>query len=401
MLQQKHNQDSAAKLTFRDILFDGNNWEEYKENYRPAYYVVEAVEKLRKCRTGALGYHFWYCEECGFGGKSPHSCKSKLCSSCATIATNNWLAEVLPTLLDIKYFQIVFTLPPDFYSIFTGNKKELYNLFFRTAADTLLLVAASLDFEPGIVIVFHPFGSEYNVHPHLHCMVTAGGLTLNRKGWFPVKAWPLEKTRETFKALLYQRLRKLVSEGKVFNPHGSFEDFNNIVTPLYLKNWNLHISYKEQGGNARFGLSYISRYAKRAIIADRNLLYYDGNLVVFKAKTKTLTKEITLPKAEFIARVLRHIMPKYFKTTRFYGLYANKKKKTLVPLAKALADLQAIKPPREKQSWRERRKQYSGKDPLLCPYCGHELTLVEVTYSARIPEKWEGILTLPIFDHFL
>jgi len=225
MLCQKHNQDKTEKLSFRDILFDGNNWEDYKDNHQPAYYVIEAVEKLRKCRTGELGYHFWHCEECGFSGKSPHSCKSKLCSSCATIATNNWLAEVLPTLLDMKYFQIVFTLPPDLYPIFTGNKKELYNLFFRVAADTLLLVAASLDFEPGIVIVFHPFGSEYNVHPHLHCMVTAGGLTLNHKGWFPIKSWPLEKTRATFKALLYKRLRKLVSEGKVFNPYGSFRDF--------------------------------------------------------------------------------------------------------------------------------------------------------------------------------
>jgi len=172
---------------------------------------------------------------------------------------------------------------------------------------------------------------------------------------------------------------------------------NDLIAPLYLKNWNLHISYKDQGGKARFGLSYISRYAKRAIIADRNLLYYDGNLVVFKSKNK----EITLPKAEFIARVLKHIMPKYFKTTRFYGLYANKKKKNLVPIAKALADLQGIKPPREKQSWRERRKKYSGKDPLLCPICGHTLTLLEITYSSRIPEKWRGILDLSIFEHFL
>jgi hypothetical protein len=397
MLCEKHNQDRTERISFRDILFDGNNWEEYKEIYHPPYYVIGAVEKLRKCRTGELGYHFWYCEECGFGGKSPHTCKGKLCSSCATMATNNWLAEVLPTLLDIKYFQIVFTLPPDLYPIFTRNKKELYNLFFKTAADTLLLVAASLSFEPGLVIVFHPFGSEYNTHPHLHCMVTAGGLTLNHKGWFPVKFWPLEKTRETFKSLLYKRLRKLVAKNKVCNPHGSFKAFNEVITPLYLQNWNLHISYKDQGGKARFGLSYISRYAKRAIIADRNLLYYDGNLVVFKSKNK----EITLPKTEFIARVLKHVLPKYFKTTRFYGIYSNKKKKTLVPLAKALADLQGIKPPREKQSWRERRKKYSGKDPLLCPICGHELTLIEVTYSSRIPEKWKGILDLSIFDHFL
>jgi len=397
MLCQKHNQYNLEKLSFRDILFDGNNWENYKTNEKPAFYIIEAVEKLRKCRTGELGYHYWYCEKCGFGGKSPHTCKSKLCSSCATIATNDWLAEILPTLLDIKYFQIVFTLPPEFYPLFTCNKKELYNLFFRTAADTLLLVAASLNFEPGIVMVFHPFGSEYNTHPHLHCMATAGGLSLDHERWISIDFWPLEKIRSTFKALLYKRLRKLVSEGKVFNPHGSFQDFNKLVEPLYIKNWNLFISYKDQGGKARFGLSYISRYAKRAIIADRNLRYYDGDLVMFKSKAK----EIFIPKDQFIARVLRHVMPKYFKTTRFYGIYSNKKKKTLVPLAKALADLQGIKPPRQKQSWRERRKKYNGKDPLLCPYCGNELTLVEVTYSARIPAQWEGILTLSIFDHFL
>lgn len=397
MLCEKHNQYNPEKISFRDILFDGNNWEEYKTNERPAYYIIEAVEKLRKCRTGELGYHFWYCEKCGFGGKSPHTCKSKLCSSCATLATNNWLAEVMPTLLDIRYFQIVFTLPPDFYPIFTGNKKKLYNLFFKTAADTLLLIAESLAFIPGIVIVFHPFGSEYNVHPHLHCMVTAGGLTLNQRGWFPIKYWPLEKTRATFKALLYKRLRKIVSAKLVFNPYGSFEDFNNIIKPLYPKNWNLYISYKDSGGKAKFGLSYISRYAKRAIIADHKLFYYDGNLVGFKSKNK----EIIWPKDKFISRVLQHVMPKYFKTTRFYGIYSNKKKKTLVPLAKVIADLQGIKPPRKKQSWRERREKYSGKDPLVCPHCGNALSLIEVTYSSRVPKKWEEILTLSIFDHFL
>jgi len=397
MLCEKQLKQEKGKLSFRDILFDGNNWEEYKNNEQPADYVVEAVEKLRKCRTGELGYHFWRCEKCGFSGRSPHTCKSKLCSSCATLATHNWLAEILPTLLDIKYFQIVFTLPPTFYPIFTCNKKELYNLFFKIAADTLLLVAASLDFEPGIVIVFHPFGSKYNVHPHLHCMVTAGGLTLNRKGWFPITCWPLEKTRETFKALLYKRLRQLVSAGLVYNPYGSFAAFNDVIKPLYPKDWNIHISYKDGEDKARFGLSYIARYAKRAIISDRKLLYYDGDIVIFKAKEKT----ISLPKAQFICRVLKHVMPKYFKITRFYGIYSNKKKKILVPLVKSLAELKIIKMPKQKQSWRERKKKHSGKDPLACPHCGNELTLITITYSSRIPEEWLGVLTLSSFDHFL
>lgn len=180
MLKEKQQSD----LSFQNILFDGNNW---------------------------------YCEECGFGDVSPHSCKSKLCSSCATIAIKNWLAEVLPTLLDVKYFRIVFTLPPTLYPLFTANKKLLYNFFFRVASETLLLAAASLNFEPGIIIIFHPFGSEYNVR----------------------------------------------------------------------------------------------------------------------------------------------------SPTRFYGIYANKKKKKLIPLAKSLAKAKGIKFPK-KQSWRERKKKYSGKDPLLC-----------------------------------
>lgn len=394
MLKEQHG------LSFREILFDGNNWEAYKEEVQPPAYIIEAVEKLRKCRTGELGYHYWYCEECGFGGVSPHSCKSKLCSSCATIATHRWLAEVLPTLLDVKYFQVVFTLPPALYPLFTANKKLLYNLFFQVASETLLLVGASFDFEPGIVIIFHPFGSEYNVHPHLHCMVTAGGLTLNQQGWFPITWWPLEKTREIFKALLYKRLRKLLRNGKLFIPGGSLEDMEKLLQGLYPKDWNLFIGFKEGEDKARYGLSYISRYAKRAIISDRKLVSYDGEKVAFAAKTKKSTKIITLPKAEFIKRVLRHTPPKYFKTTRFYGIYSNRKKKQLVPLAKKLAKAKGIKSPK-KQSWRERKMKHSGKDPLLCPRCGKELTLIEVTHSSHIPERWQGILTLSPFDHFL
>jgi len=396
MLYRKH-EDKQQKLSFGNILFDGDNWEIYKRENTPPLYLIESVEKLRKCRTGELGYHYWYCEKCGFGGKSPHSCKGKLCSSCATLATNNWLAEVLPTLLEIKYFQIVITLPPKLYPLFVANKVKLYNLFFKAGSQTILLAAATNDFEPGVVGVFHPFGSEYNVHPHIHFMVTAGGLTLNHKGWFPVKWWPLELTRDTFKALLYKELRKLMRGGEIFNPYGSLTKFEAILQELYPKEWNLHISFKDRQEKARYGLSYIARYAKRAIISDRKLLNYDGKCVTFQAKNK----RITVKKDQFIREVLRHVMPPNFKITRFYGIYANRKKKKLVPLAKQHAEATTIKPPRKKESWRERKKKYTGKDPLLCPQCGEQLTLITVTHSLCIPQEWEGILTLSTFDHFL
>jgi hypothetical protein len=282
------------------------------------------------------------------------------------LMTANNIAEVLPALLDVKYFQIVFTLPPTLYPLFTANKKLLYNLFFQVASETLLLVAASLDFEPGIVIIFHPFGSEYNVHPHLHCMVTAGGLTPNHQGWFPILWWPLEKTRGVFKALLYKRLKRLLRAGELFIPGGSLQTMEKLLQELYPKDWNLYIGFKKGEDKARYGLSYISRYAKRAIISDRKLVSYDGENVTFIAKTKKLTKTITLSKAEFIRRVLRHTPPKYFNTTRFYGIYANKKKKQLVPLAKRLAKAKGIKSPK-KQSWREKKEIQRGRPSPLSP----------------------------------
>lgn len=397
MLCETHKENKKETLSFRDILFDEGNWEKYQQETVPPLYLIKSVEKLRKCRTGELGHHYWYCEKCGFGGKSPHSCKGKLCSSCATTATNNWLAEVLPTLLEIKYFQIVNTLPPKLYPLFVANKIKLYNLFFKTGSQAILLAAAANDFEPGVVGVFHPFGSEYNVHPHIHFMVTAGGLTLNHKGWFPVKWWPLELTRDTFKALLYKELRKLMRAGELFNPYGSLEKFEALLQELYPKEWNLFIGFKDGQEKARYGLSYISRYAKRAIISDRKLINYDGEFVTFQAKNK----KITVQKDRFIREVLRHVMPPNFKTTRFYGIYANRKKKKLVPLAKQLAEVKTIDPPRKKESWRERIKKFTGKDPLLCPRCGEQLILIAVTHSSRIPEEWEGILTLSTFDHFL
>lgn len=392
----------AAALSFKDILFDGDNWIKYQEEHQPPLYVIEAVEKIRMCRTGELGYHYWYCEECGFGGRSPHSCKSKLCSSCATIATKKWLSDVLPSLLNIKYYQVVFTLHPWFHPLFLTNKKVLYNIFFKAASRALMLIAASHDFVPGIVIVLHPFGSKYNVHPHLHCMVTAGGLTLNSKGWFTLQWWPLELTRDTFKALFYKELRKLMRQGKIFNPYESKEAFYAGLQKLYPKNWNLFVKFKDGQDSARFGLSYISRYAKRALIADHKLLKYDGEHVTFKTKNENTA---TFKKDDFIARVLRHIMPKYFKTTRFYGLYSNRKAKKLVATAKEIlhkegfnVDFDSVP---EVKCWRERKKESSGKDPLLCPHCGNELTLIVVTYSSRIPKGWEEILSLSSFDHFL
>jgi hypothetical protein len=313
------------------------------------------------------------------------------------MATNNWLAEVLPTLLEVKYFQIVFTLPPKLYPLFVANKVQLYNLFFKTGARAILLTAASHDFEPGVVGVFHPFGSEYNVHPHIHFMATAGGLTLNQRGWFPIKFWPLELTRATFKALLYKELRKLMRAGKLFNPYGSLDKFEALLQELYLKEWNLHISFKDGQDQARYGLSYIARYAKRAIISDRKLISYDGEYVSFQAKNK----RITAKKDEFIKDVLRHVMPPNFKITRFYGLYANRKKKKLVSVARQVTELKTIQPIRKRESWGERRKKLTGQDPLLCPHCAEPLTLIAVTHSSHIPTELAGVLDLSIFDHFL
>jgi hypothetical protein len=228
-------------------------------------------------------------------------------------------------------------------------------------------------------------------------MATAGGLTLSHKGWFTAKWWPLELTRDTFKALLYKDLRKLMRTGKLFNPYGSLKKFEEILQEIYPKEWNLFIGFKDGEGKAKFGLSYISRYAKRAIISDRKLISYDGEFVCFQAKGK----RITVKKDQFIRSVLRHVMPPNFKTTRFYGLYANKKKNKLVSLARQLGGLKTIKPPRKKESWRERRKRVTGQDPLTCPVCGNELSLLTTTHSARIPEEWDGIITLSTFDHFL
>lgn len=229
-------------------------------------------------------------------------------------------------------------------------------------------------------------------------MVTAGGLSLNGtiKFWILISYWPVEKIRAVFKTLLFRQLRRLVKKGKIFNPHGSYEDFNLILDGIYHKPWNIFVGFKEGKGKARFGLSYIIRYAKRAIISDRKLIRYFNGLVTFKAKEVI----ITFPVAEFIRRVLRHVPPRHFKITRFYGLYANKKRKELVPLVKKLAEAENIKG-FPKQNWRERRKKYSGVDPILCPKCGQEMTLLAVTFSERIPKGYEEILTFSPFDHFL
>lgn len=386
----------TKKVSFRDIVFDGDNWIQYQSNNHPSVEVIEAVEKIGMCRTGKLGCHYWFCEKCGYGGKTPHSCKSKLCSSCATIAMQNWLAKVLPTLLDVKHFQIVFTLPPKLYPIFIANKKILFNLFFKVASDAIITVAKTMDFTPGVIGVFHSFGSGYRTHPHIHFMVTAGGISPDKKEWLEKKFWPLEITRDYFKALICKHLRKLVQENKIFNPYGDYYDFNEVIKDLYLKNWNMFIEFKGGEGKARFGLSYITRYAKRAIISDRSILDYNGEYVTFKQKKKTYTYK----KMEFIEKVLKHVAPKYFKITRFYGIYSNQKKKKLIPLAMELSQAKKIEG-NEKKTWRERRTTYSGVDPILCPVCGTELTLIEVTYSSRIPDRWQGILTLLIFDKFL
>lgn len=227
-------------------------------------------------------------------------------------------------------------------------------------------------------------------------MVTAGGISLSQKSWLPVAWWPRELIIEIFKAKLFKQLRKLVTQGKIFNPHGSYRNFDLLLKKIYPKSWHLFIGFKEGNGKAKSGLKYITRYTKRAIISNYKLINYDGATVTFQAKGA----KITWPVAKFIEMVLQHVPPKNFKSTRFYGIYANKKRKKLIPLVKNLIGAENMKS-FPKQNWRERRKKYSGVDPIICPKCGQEMTLIAVTYSERIPQGYEEILTLSTFDHFL
>lgn len=313
------------------------------------------VHLLSSCRTGALGSHYEKCDSCDYIGKSYNSCRNRHCPACQGKDKQEWTEKRMAELLPTGYFHLVFTIPHELNALCLANKKAMYGLLFKAASGTVLELAKDtkhLGADTGLLTVLHSWGQNLMDHPHLHCIMPAGGLSFDRRHWvhtkrrgkFFVHAKVLSrKFRGKFLDLLkiaYEN-GELQFKGKLCSLGGkkAFAAFTDV---LYKKEWVVNI--QAPLGKPHKVLEYLSRYVFRIAISDRRILKIKDDKVLFSWKDNRTGhfRKMELGIDEFIRRFLLHVLPKGFFKVRYYGIFSNRHRKENIETAKRLLDEEAL-----------------------------------------------------------
>ena len=343
--------------------------------------VLSAIER---CRTAALGGHKDQCSRCGYQAISYNSCRNRHCPKCQTNARDKWLAARQRELLAVPYVHVVFTLPHELAPLALYNKKLLYDLLFRTSAASLLEIAADskhLAAEIGFLSVLHTWGSNLLHHPHVHCVVPAGGLSPDHERWVRPRYpffLPVKVLSRVFRGKYVSGLQQMFQKGDLclpgaLQPLAQRKAFHSFLRTLFRHDWVVYA--KRPFGGPEHVLHYLARYTHRVAISNHRLVSFAEGKVTFRWKDYACgnkSRLMTLAAEEFLRRFLLHVLPHGFVRIRFFGLLANRRRSALLPLCRRLiADNSgslAPSPPAIPDS------SSSGS---TCPICGGSMIVVE------------------------
>jgi hypothetical protein len=351
---------------------------------------LKVMSAIERCRTAALGGHVERCEECAHLRISYNSCRNRHCPKCQAAAAKEWLADRQAELLPVPYFHIVFTLPGPIADIAYHNKAVVYDLLLKTAAKTLITIAADpkhLGARIGLTAVLHSWGSALTHHPHAHIIVPGGGLSPDGQHWIACRPrffLSVEVLSRLFRRLFLERLTAAYQAGRLefFADQAGLAKparFKAYVAALRKLEWVVYA--KRPFGGPGAVLAYLSRYTHRIAIANSRLVAFDGERVTFKwkdyrAKADNRYKLMTLDVDEFIRRFLIHVLPDGFHRIRHYGLFANGGRAENIARARRL-----LNAPAPQKAASDADGTGDGEPQALshpCPCCGGRMVIIEI-----------------------
>ncbi|APS45989.1 hypothetical protein AVI51_16900 (plasmid) [Piscirickettsia salmonis] len=319
------------------------------------------------------------------------TCKSRFCSTCGKKATETWIEEQNATLPQCKWQHITFTMPKRYWAFFLFNR-ELLNIIFRTAANTLLETAKKKGLVIGIFAALHTFGRDLKWNVHIHISVTRGGFDEKHESWRDIY-FKLKVIMPMWRYAVTDLLRQTYKKGQLIIPD-EYQDeitdlttFNTFLNAEYQKYWKVHFAQPKD--NHLHNVDYLGRYIKRPALANARLEHYDGNCVIFryldhKTKQQKLKKEGI---GDFFDRLTQHIPDKFFKMIRYYGFLSYRIRAVMLPKIYDLVD-QTIEGYKE-TSFAALMKSNFGYDPLECVLCGSQLRRTGTRFGLNLHDKWK------------
>jgi hypothetical protein len=358
---------------------------------------LKVMSAIESCRTAALGGHVARCEDCSYTTIAYNSCRNRHCPKCQGAAAREWMAAREAELLPVPYFHVVFTLPSRIGDIAYQNKAVVYDLLFKASADTMRTIAADpkhLGARIGITAVLHSWGSAMMHHPHVHMIVSGGGISLDGSRWIacrrPRFLLPVPVLSKLFRGLMLDKLLAAHAAGKLqfFGKHAALTErkaFAAYLAPLRRRKW--HVYAKPPFGGPEAVLAYLSRYTHRVAISNSRLIGFDRKGVTFKYKDyradgSARYKRMTLAPHEFIRRFLIHVLPRGFHRIRHFGLFA--KSSCSDNIARARELLAAPKP----QAPHIDAEAAADREPATsspCPCCGGHMVIIETFARGSTP----------------
>ena len=349
---------------------------------------VKVLLAIARCRTAALGGHLDECTRCGRRAISYNSCRNRHCPKCQAGARERWMEKRRRELLPTRYVHVVFTLPRHLAPLVLQNKKVIYDLLFRTSAETLLEVARDpqhLGAEIGFFSVLHSWSQKLELHPHVHCVVPAGGLSADGTRWIKPHydfLLPVEVLSRVFRGKFHEALKRAFHDGKL-NFLGDLKllaqprTFAAWLRPLFRKDWVVYA--KPPFGGPEHVLRYLGRYTHRVAISNHRLVSFADGTVTFRWRDSAhhnQQKLLPLAVDEFLRRFLLHLLPQGFVRIRNFGFLANRRRATTLPLCFQLLGSTPQANPEPTPA--------SSSDVWFCPHCGGLMLVIERLTAAEL-----------------
>lgn len=366
----------------------------------------QVLRAVIRCRTAELGGHVQRCDECGHQRIQYNSCRNRHCPKCQALARAAWLEKREGELLPVPYFHVVFTLPQQLAPLALQNKRVIYDILFRAAAQTLLDVAADpkhLGAQIGCLMVLHTWGQNLMHHPHVHCVVTGGGIAPDGSRWVPCRRSrrsqrpfliDVKILSRVFRGKFIDFLKRAYSSGRL-HFHGQLDNlaqrpaFEQRLHACVRKDWVVYA--KRPFSSPSCVLKYLARYTHRVAISNQRLIEQRDGQVRFRYKDYAdghRTKVLTLTSSEFIRRFLMHTLPSGFVRIRYYGFLANRDRQQRLAECRSLLDRQTQTHQATPQVPAPSTDGESPKTHQKCPACQRgELLIMELLPAAQPPRR--------------